>query len=191
MSIRKSKYLETPLLATPRLILRKFTLDDAMDVYEYAKEPEVAKYVTWEAHKSIGDAVSFINWAQDRYASDSGGDWGIEYRENGRIIGSLGFVNLETVNSCGTIGYALSKEYWGKGLMTEAVKRLIRFAFEEMKLNRIDAVHVCENEASGKVMQKAGMTYEGLLRQRLYSKGRYWDVKQYAILKDDLIQSVK
>ncbi len=64
--------------------------------------------------------------------------------------------------------------------MTEAVRRLIRFGFEEMKLNRIEAVHAIENEASGKVMQKAGMSFEGVLRQRMFAKGRFCDVKQYA-----------
>jgi len=65
------------------------------------------------------------------------------------------------------------KEILGKGIMTEAVRRIIRFAFEEMGLNRVEAVHIPENEASGRVMQKAGMMYEGLLRQRMFAKGRF------------------
>lgn len=185
MNAKRAKFLGNPLLATNRLILRKFTVEDAMDVFEYAREPEVARYVTWDAHKSIGDSINFINWTLDRYDSDEAGEWAIEYRETGRIIGGMGFVQIDTVNSCGAIGYVLSKEYWGKGLMTEAVKRLIRFGFEEMGLNRIEAVHIPENVASGKVMQKAGMFYEGLLKQKMYAKGRYWDVKQYAAVKDE------
>lgn len=77
--------------------------------------------------------------------------------------------------------------------MTEAVQRMIRFAFEEMGLNRIEAVHIPENRDSGKVMQKAGMAFEGLIRQKLFAKGKLWDVMQYAIVKEDWskIQEVK
>ena len=185
MDINKPRFLGNPMLATERLTLRKFAIDDAIDVYQYAKNCEVARFVTWEPHRTIGDSISFINWTLGRYDCDEAGEWGIEYKETGRIIGALGFVQVETVNSCASIGYVLSRDFWGMGIMTEAVGRLIRFGFEEMGLNRIEAVHVPENEGSGRVMQKAGMNFEGLLKQKLFAKGRYWDVKQYAILKDE------
>ena len=181
------KFFGTPTLETERLILRKLEISDAQDVFEYAKHPEVARYLTWEAHKSVEDAKGFINWAIEKYKKDESGEWGIELKENGRIIGAMGFVHLDLQNSCGEIGYALSKEYWGMGVMTEAVSRLIRFGFQEMKLNRIEAVHFYGNEASGKVMQKAGMSFEGLLRQKMFVKGKFWDVKQYAIIKEEWI----
>lgn len=181
------KFRGNPALETERLILRKLEIADAKDVFEYARNPEVTKYMTWETHKSIEDAEGFINWTLERYKKDEAGEWGIELKETGRIIGAMGFVQLDLQNSCGVLGYALSKDYWGKGIMTEAVRRLIRFCFEEMKLNRIEAIHASENEASGRVMQKAGMSFEGLLRQKMYAKGRFWDVKQYAILKEDWV----
>ena len=179
--------LYNPSLETERLILRKLRISDDRDIFEYAKVPEVSRYVTREPHKSIEDARAFINWNLERYNKGEIGEWAIELKETGRVIGSIGFVELDKVNFCGTVGYALSKEYWGKGIMTEAVKRIIRFAFEEMGLNRVEAVHIPENEASGRVMQKAGMLYEGLLRQRMFAKGRFWDLKQYAILKNDVL----
>jgi len=180
------KHIHNPILETERLLLRKLRISDDRDIFEYAKNPEISRYVTWETHKSIEDARAFITWNLERYDKGEIGEWGIELKETGRIIGSIGFVELDTVNFCGTVGYALSKKYWGKGIMTEAVKRIIGFAFEEMGLNRVEAVHIPENEASGRVMQKAGMLYEGLLRQRMFAKGRFWDLKQYAIVKDDL-----
>lgn len=175
-----------PILETDRLFLRALRISDDREIFEYAKDPEISRYVTWEAHESIEDARAFINWNLERYNKGEIGEWAIELKETRRIIGSIGFVELDTVNFCGTVGYALSKEYWAKGIMTEAVKRVIRFALEEMGLNRVEAVHIPENEASGKVMQKAGMLYEGLLRQRMFAKGRFWDLKQYAVIKDDL-----
>ena len=68
--------------------------------------------------------------------------------------------------------------------MTEAVKRLIQFSFEEMGLQRVEAIHFIENGASGRVMQKAGMEFEGLARRRFFIKNRFWDIKQYAIIND-------
>jgi len=180
-----SKYLGNPALNTERLVLRRIDASDAQGVFEYARHPEVAKYMTWEAHKSIDDSKGFINWTLERYEKDEAGEWGIELKETQKIIGAMGFVHLDLHNSFGEIGYALSKDYWGRGIMTEALKRLIKFSFEEMKLNRIEATHAIENEASGRVMQKAGMTYEGLLRQRFFTKGKFWDIKQYAIVYSD------
>lgn len=185
MSIDTLKFCGTPAFETERLVCRTLTLDDAGDVFNYARQAEVARYVAWDAHKSIDDSINFINWTINRIDRDESGDWGLEYKDTGRIIGAMGFVSYDAQNFCSGIGYVLSKEYWGKGLMTEAVKKLIRFGFEEMGLNRIEAVHIPQNEASGRVMVKCGMKYEGLLRQRMFAKDRFWDVQQYAILKDD------
>lgn len=185
MDSARFKYLGNPKLETERLILRKLEITDANDVFDYAKYPEVAKYVTWETHKSIEDAKGFINWTLGRYNNDEAGEWGIELKETGRIIGAIGFVQLDQQNSYGSIGYVLSKEYWGRGIMTEAVTRLIFFGFNDMELNRIEAFHALENEASGKVMQKSGMQFEGVMRQRMFTKGKFWDVKQYSIIKED------
>lgn len=97
----------------------------------------------------------------------------------------MGFGKLDRLNSCGHIGYVLAEDYWGQGLITEAIKRIIQFGFDNIKLNRIEAVHFMENEASGMAMVKAGMLYEGTLRKGIFAKGKFWDVKQYAIIKDD------
>lgn len=185
MDLVKLKYLGNPKLQTERLILRKLEITDANDVFSYAKDPEVAKYVTWEPHKSVEDTKGFINCTIERCNSGEAWEWGIELKGTARIIGAMGFVRLDPKNSCGLIGYVLSKQYWGQGMMTEAVTRLISFGFEDMKLNRIEAIHVLENEASGKVMKKSGMLFESVLRQKLFAKGKFWDVKQYAIIKED------
>jgi [ribosomal protein S5]-alanine N-acetyltransferase len=178
----------TPELETERLVLRKLTLQDDEDVFAYASDDEVTRYVTWGSHQSIEDSRKYINFILGRYENDRVGEWGIELKETGRLIGAMGFVNLDIQNSCRGIGYVLSKDYWGTGVMTEALKRIIQFSFEDMKLNRIEAVHAVENGASGKVMQKAGMSYEGLIRQKLFAKGCFNDVKQYAIVKSDWIE---
>lgn len=174
-----------PSLETERLLLRKLTLRDDRDVFEYASDDVLTEYMMWDTHKSIEDARGFINFVLGRYEKDEGGEWGITLKETGKLIGALGFVWVDTRNRQGEIGYVLNRKYWGLGIMPEAVNGVLKFAFEEMQLNRVEACHFSPNEKSGRVMQKVGMSFEGIAREKKFSKGRFWDAKQYAILKSD------
>lgn len=181
------KFLNTPTLYTDRLILRKLEITDAEDVFDYGKQPAVSKYMSWDKHKSINDSINYIEFTINRYENGDAGEWAIILKETGKLIGAIGFVRFEEGNFCGEIGYALSKDYWSQGIMTEALKRIIKFSFEDMRINRVVAIHAIENPASGKVMQKANMQFEGILKQRYYAKEKFWDTKQYAIVKSDWI----
>ncbi len=175
----------TPQLETDRLILRKLASGDERDIFEYASNNEVTRYMSWDTHRTIEDSRGFIQFTLGRYERDEAGDWGILWRENGKLIGTVGFAWCDMKNRRAEIGYVLARSYWGQGIMPEAVRRIIRFAFEEMGLNRIECCHFLPNEKSGRVMQKVGMSFEGIARERIFAKGRFWDVKQYAILKAD------
>ena len=98
---------------------------------------------------------------------------------------TIGFMWIQTDNSAAEVGYSLSRDYWDRGIMTEALKAVIGHGFGSMNLNRIEAQHETTNPASGAVMRKCGMQREGTLRQRLYNKGRYVDVELYAILRKE------
>ncbi|ABY93105.1 GCN5-related N-acetyltransferase [Thermoanaerobacter mathranii subsp. mathranii str. A3] len=172
-----------PVLETPRLILKKISLEDAEDMFEYARDPEVTKYVSWEYHKSIEDSVKFINLLLSKYANSEPSDWGLYLKENGKLIGTCGYVFIDEKNMTGEIGYVLGKKYWNKGFMTEAVKKVIEFGFKKLNLNRIQARCKVENIPSERVMQKVGMKFEGILRETVFIKGRFWDMKMYSILK--------
>lgn len=174
-----------PQLETERLILRKLVSEDVKDIYAYASNDEVSKYMSWDTHKSIEDSKGFINFVLGKYEKDEAGEWGIVLKETGKLIGSTGCYQYSKQNSCAELGYAINRSHWGKGIMPEAVNGVLKFAFEEMGLNRIECYHYVLNEKSGRVMQKVGMTYEGTARGKIYAKGMYCDVKQYAILKKD------
>lgn len=181
----KDRLRETPELETDRLILRKFNLDDAQDVFAYASNPEVARYVTWDAHATIENSIAFINWVLERYNAGRTSDWAIVLKETGQVVGSIGLVEMDDKNARCEVGYVIAQPIWGRGLMPEALRRVVRFLLEEGGVNRVEAIHVLENEASGKVMEKVGMTFEGILKQRIQAKGQFWDVKQYSIIKSD------
>ncbi len=182
----KSRLASLPELETRRLLLRRMTVGDARDVFEYASDPEVARYVMWDAHRSIGDSRSFLNRMIEGYGSGELFSWGMVHKESGRLIGTCGY-DRSWVPEHGRaeLGYALSSEYWGQGLMTEAVRAVIGFGFEKMKLNKIVARCFAENLASEKVMQKSGMSYEGTQREHVFVRGRYRDLKVYSILRGE------
>jgi len=173
-----------PILETSRLILKKISSEDAEDMFEYASDPEVTKYLSsWEYHKNIEDSLKFINLLLSRYEKGNPSDWGVYLKENGKLIGTCGFSFIDEKNMVGEVGYVLGRKYWNKGIMTEAVRKVIEFGFEKLNLNRIQARCKVENIASERVMQKVGMKFEGVLREAVFAKGRFWDMKMYSILK--------
>lgn len=181
----KEIFRSLPLLETNRLRLRKLSMRDATDVFEYASIPEVAEHVTWEYHRNISDSMHFLRIMIQQYDDGMPSPWAIIDKELGKLIGTIGYHVWSPPNAYAEVGYALSKEYWNKGIMTEAFNEVIRFGFERMKLNRIEATCKLANTASEKVMHKCGMTYEGMMRKKLYAKGEYHDLKLYSLLKNE------
>jgi ribosomal-protein-alanine N-acetyltransferase len=177
---------DLPTLETERLILRKMTLEDAEAIFAYASDPEVSRYMLWETHRSIEDSRAFLELEVSKRESGGEPDWGIVYKGDHRFVGTCGIISWEPQHARAEIGYALSREYWGRDLMPEAARAMIRFGFERMSLNRIEARCIAENAASARVMEKAGMTHEGTLRQRELIKGAYRDIEVYAILREEL-----
>lgn len=176
-------------LSTPRLTIRRMTMKDAADIFAYSRDPRVARHVLWDAHRNIGETRAYIRYMLRKYRMGEPASWAIEYNETGRVIGTIGFMWYQRENSAAEVGYSLSRAYWNQGLMTEALKAVLDFAFSVMHFNRVEAQHESDNPASGKVMQKAGMKCEGTLRQRLFNKGRYVDVVLYSMIRDDFLDA--
>lgn len=178
-----------PSLATPRLILRPMEMRDAPDIYLYSKDPQVAEHVLWEPHESIHQTRSYIRYVHRQYRNGEPSSFCIEEKASGRVIGTIGFMWLHPENRSCEVGYSLSRAYWNRGYMTEALRAVIDFGFRRLKVNRIEAQHETDNPASGRVMEKAGMRREGVLRSRLFNKTRFVDVALYAILRADWDQT--
>lgn len=172
-----------PILTTERLKLRAVTMDDVEAMFKYGSNDNVTRYVLWETHQTVEDSKSFIEMAIESYAMHEFYHWGIEY--NGEFIGTIDFVGLNDYSKVGEIGYVLAEDYWNKGLVTEAAKRVIDFGFEELGLIRIQARCIAENVASSRVMEKCGMKFEGTLRKSLFAKGTHHDIHMYAIIDED------
>ena len=180
-----SYFTYMPILETDRLILRKLTMRDAQDIYNYSRDPVVAKHVLWDAHTSIYDTRGYLRFMLRKYRMGEPASWGIEWKATRQVIGTIGFMWIQHENASAEVGYSLSRAFWNKGIMTEALQELIHYGFHSLNLNRIEAQHETDNPASGAGMRKCGMVKEGTLRPRLLNKGKFVDVDLYAILRKD------
>jgi len=185
MLIQNDIFSRMPTLRTPRLTLRAARMSDARDMFEYSRDPEVAHHVLWEPHASIHQTRSYLRSLLRQYRAGLPATFVIELNEERKVIGTIGLMWLQRDNRSAEIGYSLSRTYWNRGLMTEALREMLRFCFDHLYLNRVEAQYEIDNPASGAVMRHAGMRREGTLRQRIYNKGRFVDVDLYAILRTD------
>lgn len=182
--MREPQPLDTPSLDTERLLLRRFGPADEADVFRYCRDPEVARLTSWEPHQSLDDTRRFLGWALARYDEAVGGPWAMQLRETGEVVGAIGLTVIWP-HLRGEIGYWIARPLWRHGLTTEASRAIFRYAFDDLELNRVEARCEVENAASERVMQKLGMTFEGTLRQQVYAKGRFRDMKLYSLLQDE------
>jgi [ribosomal protein S5]-alanine N-acetyltransferase len=176
-------FSDLPILNTDRTILRMINERDENDMFSYCSDEEVSKYTTWYKHNTIEDTRVFINKILEEYRNQQVAPWGIEDKASGKLIGTCGFVYWNINHSRAELAYALSKEFWNRGYMTEIVKRIFEFGFSKMELIRIEARCLMENLGSARVMEKSGMQYEGILRKQIFAKGSQQDVKIYSIIK--------
>lgn len=175
----------TQTIEAERLILRRFKLSDAGDMFaNWANDSEVTRFLVWQPHGDIEVTKKTITKWVTEYESHSKYEWAIELKEIGQAIGSICATGISEPNYSCEIGYCMSRRYWNQGIMTEAVKSVTGFLFTEIGMNRISACHDTNNPASGRVMAKSGMTFEGVNRQARFDPNRgYYDIAVYAILK--------
>lgn len=180
-----------PTLTTPRLVLRRFQLGDLRDVWAYASDPEVSRWVLWDTHRSLDDTRSFLRWTLEAYQSPEPSAWAIVSREDGHVVGSIGFAQWTPAHGRAEVGYVLARRLWGRGLMTEATAEVLRWGFVGLGLHKIVAHCHVDNVASRRVLSRAGMKYEGTLHAHLFVKGAFWDVDVFGLTASSFRASAK
>ncbi|HET6872167.1 MAG TPA: GNAT family N-acetyltransferase [Sporolactobacillaceae bacterium] len=170
-------------LETERFLLRKMTINDAGDMFDYFSNDEVTKYYDLDTFTSISQAVELIERMNERLDSGTGIRWGIIVKETNRLIGSCGYHSIEIEHLKAEIGYEINPAYWGRGVMTEILPAVVEFAFNEMHLNRIEAMFHPDNIGSKKVLKKVGFQQEGILRERYFHKQSLTDIIIVSLLK--------
>jgi len=181
--------LDFPILKTNNLELNEITLDDTDSIYEIFSNEDVVKYYDLEAFTEKQQSKLLINFYKSRFEKSSGIRWGIRLKNTNKCIGTCGFNSWSSPMKSATIGYDLNKGYWGQGLITEALRSIIKSGFSgELPcgiLNRIQADTIPGNIASEKVLIKLGFKEEGLRRESGYWKNSFHDLKCYGLLKNE------
>lgn len=182
------EHLGTKTLETERLILRQLTkATDAQAIFDnWASDPEVTKYLMWKPHESVEVTKKYFGDRIPRYEEKDFYSWGIILKEYGdNPVGTIAVVEKDDEIRMVHIGYALGRVWWNQGIMSEAFARVIKFFFEEVKLNRIESRHDPNNPGSGRVMMKCGLKYEGTKREADWNNQGICDAALYAILERD------
>lgn len=177
------KRIRVPQLETDRLILRGWTPKDAGDLYEYAKDPDVGPHAGWKPHDDVKESKQIID---ELFRANE--TWAIVEKESGKVIGSIGLEpdKYRPEIRSREMGYSLAKASWGKGYMTEAAKRIMKYAFDELNLQILMIRTGDKNLRSRRVIDKCGFTYEGTLRRayRIYD-GSLREVRCYSMLREE------
>lgn len=178
-----------PTLNTPRLEMRRMLPEDSFDMYEYACRADVTRYLTWNPHPSREYTREYLEYLGERYRAGEFYDWALIYVADGdlyrKMIGTCGFTRFDLANNSAEIGYVINPDYRGRGIAPEAVRRVMHFGFEDLRLHRIEAKYILGNDASRRVMEKVGMTYEGTHRGSMLIKGIYRDIGICAITEEE------
>ena len=177
----------TTKLETERLELDKFSTNDVVSFYDLVgSDTNVTKYVVWNAHKDVDVTKCAVKKWMEGYNNDFTYYWVIRLKDTNEAIGSISCVRVDVKNETCELGYVISSREWNKGIATEALKAIIGYLQEE-GFKTIFAEHLKLNPASGRVMEKAGMTFEGILRNRMIDKntGKYDDLVSYSIITNE------
>ena len=180
-----------PTLKAERISLRAMHPIDAEDMFDYARREDVTRYLLWSPHTSLAHTRDYLHYIQNRYALGDFYDWAVIDLESRRMIGTCGFARIDTVNNSAELGYVLNPDFHHKGLASEAAEKVLEFGFEELGLHRISARFMKGNDASLRLMERLGMTFEGYHTDEIFVKGSYRTVGHCAITKDEYIANKK
>ena len=171
-----------PVIETERLLLRRITNDDANEVFELRSNPETMKYIPRPLVKNNEDALEHIAMIEEKIITNVGINWGITLKGNPKLLGIIGFYRMQPENYRAEIGYILSPDFHGKGIIPEAVNKLIRYGFDDLKLHSIEAVIDPENFASETVLLKCGFVKEAHFKESELYEGKFLDKVIYSLL---------
>jgi ribosomal-protein-alanine N-acetyltransferase len=171
----------TQTIETPRLILRRFEMADTESVFQtWLSDPVVQNNYGEKACNTTAEAQQIIDKWISQYNNNEFYRWAIILKGINKSIGQIAFYLVDSKNQKVNVEYCIGQSYWGIGYATEALNAVIEYAFRYIRLNRVQAFHRSKNTASGKVLAKAGMKYEGTLKQYLIHNDEFDDCMMYA-----------
>lgn len=174
-----------PTIEASRVHLRHLEVTDIDSLFEIFSDREALRYWSSPPFKTRAEAEKLLAEIHECFEQKNLFQWGIAQKPNNKIIGTSTLFHLDEKNQRAEIGYALNRQYWGNGFVTEALTALFDFAFEELNLHRIEADVDPQNTASIRVLERLGFQKEGYLRERWIIDGEIYDALFYGLLKSD------
>ena len=175
-------------METGRLILRQLTDEDAADVFIMRSDPEVMRYIPRPLAVTVADALQVIQTINGFIATGEKINWAMELKETGKVVGVIGYVNRRPEHARAEVGYSLSRHHHRKGLMLEALLRVIEYGFTDMQLHSIEAIIDAENIASGSLLEAVGFKQEAYFREDFLHNGVFRNSVHYGLLHSDTVK---
>ena len=154
-------------------------------MFVYSSDVEVTRYLRWGSHQTLTETENYVNGVLKQYREGQDGPWLIEHKQNNTVIGHIHLMEIDIQHSKAQVGFVLSKSYWNKGIMTEALRKVLEYSFDRIGLNRVEGLCISANQAATRVLEKAGMKKEGELQEYLFQKGAFWDFSIYSMLRQE------
>ncbi|MEO7909583.1 MAG: GNAT family protein [Roseiflexaceae bacterium] len=175
-----------PVLETERFLLRAVTLDDVADMFRVMSDPQVTRYFGMLPMATPAQAQERVQAIQAAFQEQNGVRWAIADRASGQLVGTCGFWRLIKPHDRAEIGYELAQDWWGQGVMTEALDVMLQFGFTRMGLHSVEAQIHPANTGSRRVLEKLGFIREGYFRENYLDlvEGRFTDTAVYSLLKE-------
>lgn len=170
-------------LETERLLLRSVTVDDVNEIFELRSNPETMKFIPRPLVTNNEEALAHIALIEDKIVKNEGINWGITLKGNPKLIGIIGHYRIKPENYRCEIGYMILARYNGQGITSEAIKAVVAYGFDDLKMHSIEAIIDPENFASERVLQKNGFVKEAHLLENEYFDGKFLDTVIYSLLK--------
>ncbi|HRH64918.1 MAG TPA: GNAT family N-acetyltransferase [Bacteroidia bacterium] len=180
----KLEFSPFPELKTERLVFRRITAEDAPEIFSLRSDERAMQFIDRPRAKTMEDALDLIRIFDDGINNNESITWGMALIPDMKIIGSIGFWRIVPAHYRAEIGYMLHPDYHEKGLMTEAVLKMIDFAFEKMGLHSIEANINPKNAASAKLLEKTGFVKEAYFRENYFYNGKFLDSMIYSLVNN-------
>ncbi|WPQ61317.1 GNAT family protein [Chitinophaga sancti] len=179
------KEVEVPVLVADDLLLRPISEKDIAALFNLFSSEKVTRFMDIERFINVSEAAQLVAFFREKLLSGEGMRWGIYQPDNDTLIGTCGLHHINKTHYKAEMGYDLLPAFWGKGIMTASLNRLLQYAFEELALNRIEAVVDPDNKLSILLLKRLGFQQEGLLRQAFFQKGQFVDAYMFSLLSGD------
>jgi ribosomal-protein-alanine N-acetyltransferase len=176
---------QLPTLSTRRLVLRKLRMADASAYFAFASDPQVVQYLRWGPHASLQETQTYLAGVLESYRQGSDWLWGIQLAAEHRLIGAIHLMDIDAHDGKADVGVVVHANYWGLGLGSEALHRVLAFGFVDLCLQRVQGLAIPGNTPACRMMEKCGMTHAGVLHRYAMQKGTWWDVDIFSIAKDE------